>query len=143
MKLFQWVKEIRSKDGRLHFKRFAIIETPYFALYIHRIYEHDRDPHLHSHPWNFKSIILKGSYLERYLDISFEEQEHTRVKRFLSYSSGNRLYYHKIDAILNGPVTTLFFTYGKHEDWYYRIDQHVTVKYDLYRELKNTGKLYD
>jgi hypothetical protein len=42
MKLFKWVKEIVSKDGKLHFKRFAILETDRFSIYIHRIYEGDK-----------------------------------------------------------------------------------------------------
>jgi len=34
MKLFKWVKEIVSKDGKLHFKRFAILGNGSF-LHLH------------------------------------------------------------------------------------------------------------
>jgi hypothetical protein len=142
MKLLQWVKEIRSKTGRLHFKRFAIIETKNFALYIHRIYEHDRDIHLHTHPWNFKTVVLSGGYVEQYLgkDLFCEPQEFTRVRRPFSYASGDRNYYHKILEITNGPVTTLFFTFGRHQPWYYSVGD-TQIESEEYRRLKHEGKL--
>lgn len=142
MKLLQWVKEIRSKTGVLHFKRFAIVETKYFALYIHKIYESDRDLHLHSHPWNFKTVVLKGIYVERYLgkDLYNEPQEFTRVRGTFSYVSGDRHYYHKILEIMKGPVTTLFFTYGQHKFWYYNVD-NILIESGEYRKLKNQNNL--
>lgn len=73
MKIFKWVKTIVSKDGKLHFKRFAILETERFAIYIHRIYESDKDEHLHSHPWHFWGMVLKGSYVERYKKYSTKD----------------------------------------------------------------------
>lgn len=142
MKLFTKVKEIRSKSGELHFQRFGIIETKWFGLYIHRIYKEDKDLHLHSHPWNFKTIVLNGMYIERYLgrDVFNDPQEFTRVRGRLSYASGDRNYYHKILEIVRGPVTTLFFTYGQHGPWYYNVNG-TQIESDLYRSLKNTGKL--
>lgn len=151
MKLFKWVKEIRSKEGRLHFKRFAIIETKYFAIYIHRIYEHDRDPHLHNHPWSFFGIILKGSYIEEYrklhkvvfgpLDVGFVTENAYRAKNVCSIGVGTREYFHRIHKIVNGPVTTLFFTFGKHKPWYYSLPNFRVVESEEYRKLKHEGKL--
>jgi len=63
--MFKKTKEIISKDGVLHFRRWKIILTPWFAIYIHAIYKADEDKHLHNHPWNFWSFVLKGSYTER------------------------------------------------------------------------------
>ncbi len=60
------VKEIVSKKGVVHFRRFRIIETPWFNLYLHKIYESDNEKHLHDHPFSFTSLVLKGSYKELY-----------------------------------------------------------------------------
>ena len=106
MKLFQWVKEIRSKNGVLHFKRYAILETSYFSVYWHKIYEHDRDIHMHSHPWAFFGIIVKGSYVEQYVKkepvgdgfwpIGISLSTAYRTKGPLSIGFGSRKYFHRI-----------------------------------------------
>ena len=149
MKFFQWVKEIKSKSGVLHFKRYAIIESAYFSIYIHKIYEHDHDLHMHSHPWAFFGIILKGSYIEqyeRYKSIGWDgilSWRESRVKKPFSIGFGGRRYFHKIQSIEDGPVTSLFFTFGKHQKWYYRAG-HVhprKVESEEYRKLKNEGNL--
>lgn len=63
-KILFLAKEIKSKTGELHFRRYRLFWTPWFALYIHRIYKADEDPYPHSHPWNFISLILNGGYIE-------------------------------------------------------------------------------
>src|SRR4051812_19276202 len=113
MKILKKVKEIRSKKGELHFERWALLETSLFSVYIHRIHKEDRDIHLHSHPWNFISWVLKGSYDEESVNNVI------KTKRFLSFSKADKKYFHKIKQINNGPVYTLFITYGKHQPWYY------------------------
>lgn len=44
------IKEIKSKTGDLHFRRWRIIETPWFSIYVHGIYKADEEAHLHDHP---------------------------------------------------------------------------------------------
>lgn len=139
MKLFKQVKEIRSKSGELHFTRFAILETSIFSIYIHKIYKADKDPFLHSHPWNFFGIILKGEYTEVFsgLDLFWEPQNFYKPRFPFSILSGDRNYFHKILRIDKGPVTSLFFTFGKHKDWFYLLDDDVKVHYSEYRKNKN------
>ena len=62
--MFKLVKEIRSKKGELHFKRWRILSTPWFNIFLHFINRADEDKDLHDHPWSFWSIILKGGYIE-------------------------------------------------------------------------------
>jgi hypothetical protein len=140
MKFFSKVMEIKSKLGELHFERYAIIETSVFSIYIHKIHKADKDPHLHSHPWNFVTLTLKGSYVEKYLstDVFGEMQEVERVKKPLSFATANRNYFHKIETILDGPVTTLFATFGKQEKWYYLVNDARVVAWE-YRCLKNSS----
>lgn len=135
MKLFQKVKEIRSRKGDLHFERWAILETDVFAVYIHRIHIEDRDLHLHSHPWNFISWILKGSYDE-------ENQSGINNKRFLSFSKADTNYVHKIKRITNGPVYSLFITYGKKKPWYYLVNSEL-IESETYRKIKNDKREKD
>lgn len=132
MKFFTKVKEIRSKTGKLHFQRFAIFETDACALYIHRIHRHDEDLHLHSHPWNFISLILWGEYWELVTSGDY------RQKNFGTISRMTRNDFHKIAMITKGPVTTLFFTYGEHMPWYYYVNGRM-IESEKYRTMKNKG----
>jgi len=141
MRLFTKVKEIRSKSGELHFERFAILETDSFGVYIHRIHKGDKDPHLHSHPWNFWTMVLKGRYSEEYLgkDLFLDNQKFVRVKNFLSIASGDRNYFHKILRVYE-TTYTVFVTYGKPQKWYYKV-RGENIESNKYRQLKREGKL--
>lgn len=140
MRFFSKAKEIRSRKGELHFERFAVVELPFFAIYIHRIHKADKDPHLHSHPWNFATITLKGSYLEKYLstDLFCENQEVERLKRPGSFATANRNYFHKIEEILDGTVYTLFVTWGLSKEWHYLVNGS-RIESMTYRHLKNSA----
>ena len=143
------VKEIKSKDGVLHFRRYRLLWTPWFAIYIHRIYKSDDDLHPHSHPWNFISLILSGAYCEELykqeLDqVSIVERWFwtTKYNVFLPLSIGkrNRHQFHRITTLI-GPVTSLVLTYGKCSGWGYKVGgQYVDFK--KYRENKKDG-LYE
>src|SRR5882757_10670128 len=54
---------IYREDGKPYLKRFYILRTPWVRIRVHHIMLSDYDC-LHDHPWNFVSIILKGSYVE-------------------------------------------------------------------------------
>lgn len=153
MKIFQLVKEIRSKNGLLHFKRYAIFETSYFSIYWHKIYVNDHDVYMHNHPWAFFGIIIKGSYVEQYMKritigtlfnpISINVSTAYRTKRPFSIGFGGQEYFHRIHRIENGPVTSLFFTFGKRQKWYYRTSpgRNGWIESKEYRRLKNENKL--
>lgn len=130
MKFFKKVKEIRSKSGELHFERYAIIETAFFGLYIHTIYKADQDLHLHSHPWNFITVVLSGAYVAL-------GTTGLSVKEPGTISIMTRNGFHKIDEIVLGPVKTLFFTWGQHKSWYYLVEGN-KIESGLYRKMKHT-----
>lgn len=44
--------------------RWRLFECPLFRIYLHKICRSDDDRHLHDHPFNFVSIILRGGYDE-------------------------------------------------------------------------------
>lgn len=130
MKLFKKVKEIRSREGILHFERFAIIETSLFALYVHTIHRADEDKHPHSHPWNFVTVVLSGAYL------ACDANGRATPKGPGAFSFMSRHGFHKIGAILSGPVKTLFLAYGKRSPWYYLVGGD-KVESTEYRKLKH------
>lgn len=137
MIFFKKILEIKSKAGILHFTRWAIFDSKYLRLYIHKINESDKD-HLHSHPWNFVSVILKGSYEEELLDwkgwpTKQKPPTTLNLKKFLTITFMNRFKFHKIKRIVNGPVYSLVLTLGDHKDWYYMVDDCM-VESNIYRD---------
>lgn len=44
--------------------RYRLIRLPFLGIFVHHIMRSDHDRALHDHPWNFVSVILKGSYIE-------------------------------------------------------------------------------
>ena len=126
--IFEWVKTIKSKAGHVHFKRFAIFQTPWLSLYIHRIYEADKDPHLHSHPWPFWTMILSGSYWER-------TEKGFIFRAAWNMKTGGYDYFHKIDKIVDGPVTSIMLVGRRRDDWYYKVEGQL-VRFDQYRNDK-------
>ncbi len=55
---------IPCRDGVPYLFRRRLIQTPWFGVYLHDIFEPDADRDPHNHPWTFISIVLRGSYTE-------------------------------------------------------------------------------
>lgn len=140
MKLFRWLfltKEIKSKTGELHFRRYRIFWTPWFALYIHRIYKADSDEHMHSHPWTFFGHIISGGYVEQTNLTGQEYNVRTAGSTFLR----QWMEYHKIVHLIS-PTTSIVFTHFNQHEWGYQVNgQH--CDHVLYRKLKHAGLLAD
>jgi hypothetical protein len=49
---------------RNYLTRWRLIQTPWFGIYLHRFDGPDPRPTLHDHPWSFRSLVLKGGYIE-------------------------------------------------------------------------------
>lgn len=125
------IKEIRSKEGELHFKRWRLIKTPWFEVYIHGIYMEDLDEHLHNHPWKIWTMILWGGYFEKI---------HTgriRLRRPGHISYAKISDFHKIDKMKKVPTYSLAIV-GKriNPDWGYMVDGRF-IDHLTYRENKN------
>lgn len=61
----EWT-DIPSKTNPelVYLRRLRVIQTPWWAVYVHWINEPDTDRDPHDHPWNFWSFILRGGYTE-------------------------------------------------------------------------------
>lgn len=133
------VKEILSKEGIVHFRRYRLLQTPWFAIYIHQICQSDMDYHFHDHPWNFSSVILKGSYCERCSYPPNYRAIHTG-----NYLAGDVVEHKAEDAhsisLNTKEVWTLVFTSGRTRYWGYQTKAG-WIGHKEYRQLKNEGKL--
>jgi hypothetical protein len=140
MKFFKKVKTITSKEGELHFERWAIFESKWLSWYIHRIHKADRD-HLHSYPWNFLSLILKGCYLEENAYDTADGSFCTglKIKSPFTVTYCNKSKFHKINTIISGPVYTTMFVWGDTQKWFYRVGKK-RIPFEEYREIKAAAK---
>jgi hypothetical protein len=139
VRFFFLVKEIISKEGQLHFQRFRLLQTPWFAVYLHHILQSDLDKHFHDHPWSFISFILRGSYQERFTCPPSHLAMHWR-----KYSPGDYADHCAEDAhsitLLTPSVWTLVFVSGRERVWGYQTKEG-WIDFKTYRQRKREGTL--
>ena len=109
-----------------------------WSFRIHHIMRPDEDRDLHDHPWNARTIILRGWYTEQRLlqpddpalhlllmkaselrqsfDAAFQATEHID-RRPGDTARLNHGEYHRIDQVSPGGVITLFITSKWRGDW--------------------------
>lgn len=134
------VKEIRSKEGVLHFQRWRFFTSPWLRIYLHKICRSDEDKHLHTHPWNFISFILKGGYNQLFCaDLDFLPS--IQIFERFNIVHMNRYDGHQI-TLSHTPTWTLVFAYGGYKDWGYFTERGY-IDHKNYREMKNNGELDD
>ena len=87
------------------------------SIRIHHIRLPDKDRHLHDHPWNARTIVLRGFYCER------REGRNRDQLRMPGYT-GRLLFgeYHRITHVSEGGVITLFFTWKLRGDWGFKVN---------------------
>ena len=127
------IKEIKSKTGELHFKRWEILKTRWGSIWLHAIYKADADKHLHNHPWDFISVVLRGSYYEQ-TPLGNKKQYPGKI----NVRDGSE--YHKILELVSPVVYTLFFASKPKRLWGYKV-MGKFVDHETYRERKNKGEL--
>lgn len=140
------------KNGKLYMRRFWLF-NPYPidssgkrgglrgllpSIRLHHILEPDQDRHLHDHPWDARTFILRGWYDEK------RRLECARVRgpngaRIIHREAGETATlkfgeYHAITEISPGGVWTLFVTYRYRGTWGFLVDG-VKVKWRTYLGL--------
>lgn len=110
--------EIPNYDGEgVYLTRWRIVQTPWFALYLHRFTAPDPRPTLHDHPWSFVSVILRGGYVERRLNpLTLTVDEHRRVRRV---NVVRPLDAHAIVSLDRTPTWSLLFVGKRRRKWGY------------------------
>lgn len=123
------VKEIISRTGEVHFRRWRFLELPWLRIYLHQILKADEDGAEHSHPWHFVSWILRGRYVER-----SNGKLTVRTPFWNPLSFRNRRRYHMLHEVTK-PTWTLVLAFGSGSDWGYATSNgHVDHK--TFRERK-------
>ncbi len=87
-----------------------------WSIRIHHILREDLDRHLHDHPWNARTIILRGWYAERRIAIPTLEHPNwggtlkTVFRNQGDTATINYGEYHTISVVPSGGVWTMFIT---------------------------------
>jgi len=78
-----------------------------FSIRVHHILRADLEDYIHDHPGSFRTIILKGWYIEE----DAEGKKEVRTAGYTGRANAERL--HRIDEVSKGGVWTVFIM-GKH-----------------------------
>lgn len=111
MALINWVKRLfpdyKSLVGYLH--RTTLLKVGRLHIRLHRILSPDATPFLHSHPFDYLSIIVRGGYTER---------TESGLKK---YGVGSLLFrshktHHRLEAVEPNTLT-IFITFKRDGGW--------------------------
>lgn len=133
---------IYGHDGELYMQRWKILDSDFLNIRVHHIVRRDEDRHLHDHPWNWASLVLRGGYIEELpaeLRPTFSgDKEVTwfRVRLAGSFCLRRALDRHRIASVRPGTYT-LFIT-GPKINWWGFVTPHGKVYYRDY--LKSGSK---
>ena len=125
---------------RTYLWRLRIIQTPWFALYLHKIMLPDDDRHPHNHPFEFTSLILKGGYTEeRYINPWTSRVPVIRHHRWLTTNKMSVGTFHRIISTFGRkPAWTLVFIGRRTQDWgfftpitYIRHEDYFAIRHDM------------
>lgn len=100
------------------------------SVRVHHIRRPDADRHLHDHPWNARTIILRGGYEEH---LPLDLLETVPLSRIRSEGDTGRLLFgefHRIDSITEGGVWTLFITWRYRGTWGFLVDGQKVPYYE-------------
>ena len=101
------------------------------SIRIHEILLPDEDRHMHDHPWDAQTIILRGWYVE--------ERENPEFDTFVPihpYNTPNEVWlrhpgttaplrfgeFHRITGKSREPVVTMFITFAYRGTWGFKVD---------------------
>lgn len=104
-----------------------------FAIRIHKIQRADADPYLHDHPWDWRTIILFGSYVE-------EDVFGNKVTRSAGDTKGsNAETFHRVDSVSPGGVWTMFITGRRRNNWGFMIPKNGVPRKILHSSFNSTN----
>lgn len=94
------------------------------SVRIHHILREDRAAHAHDHPWNARTIILRGDYTEsRLIGRTALLEAWQRIKREPGNTARLRFgEFHHIERVSEGGVWTLFITWSYGGSWGFNVN---------------------
>lgn len=102
--------DINDAEGNLYLRRWRLIQTPLFGVYLHKIMQPDADRDLHDHPWNFISIVLSGGYSEQ-VEGGFVKRKLFSIARRTAATA------HRIARLFKVPTWTLVLVGRRKKSW--------------------------
>lgn len=98
------------------------------SIRVHHIRREDNDRHLHDHPWNARTIILRGWYFEERPEVlingcpSIARRQPPAWRRPGDTTRLNFGEYHRISEVAPDGCWTLFFTWRYRGKWGFWVD---------------------
>lgn len=120
--------DLHDADGTLYMGRWRVVDedtragwwlerlTGYASIRLHRIMRPDHDRDLHNHPFAYRTFILRGFYTETYAD-GLDGAPCGRGLLRGDTATGSPRHYHRIDAVSEGGVWTLFCMTRNTDKW--------------------------
>jgi hypothetical protein len=93
------------------------------SIRIHHILREDYDRHPHDHPWEWRTIVLRGWYWEHRLafrDVPGMFSVHFRPPGSTAAMSLGE--FHRISRVSPGGAWTMFITWGRPQSWGFYVD---------------------
>lgn len=148
------------KDGDLYMERFWLF-NPYpdsgksgadrkpwrfpLSIRIHHIWLPDQDRDLHDHPWNARTVILRGDYTEQRREViestgtTWSDGDHIRDITYYREAGDTATLkfgeFHRITDVSQHGVWTLFITGKYRGTWGFNVDG-VKVQWRKYLGLE-------
>lgn len=94
------------------------------SIRLHCIRREDQDRHLHDHPWNARTIILDGWYIEDRECVSdlYGLDSYLKIRTQGSTATLMHGEFHRISHVPVGGVWTMFITGRKRGSWGFKVD---------------------
>lgn len=131
----------KGEDGRTLPARFSWLPS----IRIHHILRADDDPHLHDHPWNARTFILRGWYIEVRPFPAYHEDPENYPRTCLRWRQPGDTAalkfgeYHRIVEVPVEGVWTLFVTWKYRGVWGFLVDG-VKVPFREYLASRGNSK---
>lgn len=84
------------------------------SIRLHHILVPDQDRDLHDHPWNARTLVLRGWYIE-------EREDGTYVRRAGDTAAIRYEQFHRITQVSPGGVWTMFITWRYRGTWGFKV----------------------
>lgn len=110
----RWKQTIWSCAARrgILLERYYLIDTRWFALYLHHLMTSDEDRALHDHPWSFITFLLSSGYYEVVED-GWPHMELWRRRFSVLYRPAE--WRHRLHLVR--PCWTLVLRFRRRRDW--------------------------
>lgn len=105
-----------DSDGN-YLVRWRLVQTPWFGIYLHRFEGPDPRPTLHDHPWNFRSLVLRGGYTEYTAGV--RDGIYAEPRRVRRFNRKRAVDLHWISELTRVPTWTLMFVGRRKRVWGY------------------------